>query len=65
MTETTCYCAGCIGVGPGDHPIQSDECGNCALEADHFGPCASTAETPDCYDCGRQWADCACEGPMS
>lgn len=37
MTECG-SCAGCLGMGPCEE-IRSDECGRCALEADHFGPC--------------------------
>lgn len=34
-------CAGCIGMGPCDDElgVRGNECGKCALEADHFGPC--------------------------
>jgi hypothetical protein len=42
MSVEGCYCAGCIGMGPCEDDLATrDECGECALEAQHLpSPCA-------------------------
>jgi hypothetical protein len=42
MSVEGCYCAGCVGMGPCDDELatRGEQCGECALEAQHDGPCA-------------------------